>query len=93
MSTEGKYSIDEIKQAMISRQGQAFEEATLWAQQYLALRTPGTAFANAIVSGVRKPDDLASAFFDVIFPVWAVSRRRDGTAWAERRVSASLERL
>lgn len=68
MSTEGKYSIDEIKQAMISRQGQAFEEATLWAQQYLALRTPGTAFANAIVSGVRKPDDLASAFLMSFFP-------------------------
>lgn len=68
MSTEGKYSVDEIKQAMISRQGQAYDEAYAWAQQYLALRTPGTAFANAIVSGVKNPDDLAGAFLMSFFP-------------------------
>jgi len=69
MSVTSNYSVEEIKQAMISRQGQAFDEATRWAQQYIALRTPGTAFYKAIKDGHwREPNVLASAFLMSFLP-------------------------
>jgi hypothetical protein len=68
LSVTGNYSVDEIKEAMISRQGAAFEEATLQAQQYIALRTPGTAFFKTIQDGHREPNVLASAFLMSFLP-------------------------
>jgi hypothetical protein len=67
MAVNGKYSVDEIKQAMISREGRAFEDATALAQQYIALRTPGTPFIKAVRDKVDA-NSLASAFLMSFFP-------------------------
>lgn len=69
MSVTSQYSVDQIKQAMISRSGAAFDEATKMAQQYIAYRTPGTAFYKAIKDGHWKdPNVLASAFLASFLP-------------------------
>lgn len=70
MSVTSNYTVDQIKQAMISRSGAAFDEATKMAQVYIAYRTPGTAFYKAVKDKVWKenPKYLADAFLASFFP-------------------------
>ena len=68
MAVTSNYSVEDIKKAMISRSGPAYEEAVLQAQQYIALRTPGTAFVKAIRDGHRDAMTLTAAFLMSFFP-------------------------
>lgn len=68
MATYDKAPIEDIKNAMISREGAVYEEAYKLAQQYIGLRTPGTPFFKAIKDGHRDPETLASAFLMSFMP-------------------------
>jgi hypothetical protein len=68
MAVEGRYDVDDIKKAMISREGAIFEEAKYKASLYIAYRAPFTALGQVIQDGHTDPQTLASAFLMSFLP-------------------------